>query len=167
MIQWISGRLAWLYKNFLVQYLLRHTVFLSPVKRSAITTLQSGLRPTFSYYLYCVRSLYIRVAGPTVYHLFRMTDFWETFSWLGIFPLRVFARNLLRGNRRRNIFFHISFWYLTWDMNPIFICNKPTHYLLDYGNFCDTQFCILLRYFKENCTALVQFCWIQNTGISS
>ena len=33
------------------------------------------------------------------------------------------------------IFFHISFWCLTWDANTGFMCNKPTHYLLDYGGF--------------------------------
>ena len=34
--------------------------------------------------------------------------------WKFYFILRVFARNLLRGSRQRNIF-HISFQYLTWD----------------------------------------------------
>ena len=43
------------------------------------------------------------------------------FSWqVDLFTLRVFARNLMRGNRRRNIFFHISFWCLTWHTNPGF-----------------------------------------------
>ena len=40
--------------------------------------------------------------------------------------LRVFARNVLRGNRWRNTF-RISFWCLTWDSNPGFSSNKPTH----------------------------------------
>ena len=31
-------------------------------------------------------------------------------------------------------FFHISFWCLPWDTNPGFKSNKPTHYLLDYGD---------------------------------
>ena len=31
--------------------------------------------------------------------------------------------------------FHISFWWLTWNMNPGLTSNKPTHYLLDYGYF--------------------------------
>ena len=51
-----------------------------------------------------------------------------------LFTLRVFARNLLRGNRRRNTF-RISFWCLAWDSNPGFSSNKPTHYLLDHGDF--------------------------------
>ena len=42
----------------------------------------------------------------------------------GLLTLRDFARNLLKGNRFRNIiFFHIS--------DPA----DPTHYLLDYGDF--------------------------------
>ena len=55
--------------------------------------------------------------------------FWETFNgtyWLS----RVSARNLLRGNRRRNNF-RILFWCLAWG----FSSNKPTHYLLDHGDF--------------------------------
>ena len=57
-----------------------------------------------------------------------------------LFALRVSARNLLRENRWRNIFFfHISFWCLTWDTNPGFTSNKPTHYLLDYGDFNNTN----------------------------
>ena len=54
----------------------------------------------------------------------------------GLFALRVFGRNLLRENRWRNIFifcFHIPFWFLAWDTNPCFMCNKPTHYLIGYG----------------------------------
>ena len=54
-----------------------------------------------------------------------------------LFTLRVFARNLLRGNRRRNTF-RISFWCLTSDTNPGFASNKTTHYFLDHGeiNYC-------------------------------
>ena len=51
-----------------------------------------------------------------------------------LFTLRVFARNQLRRNRRRNTF-RISFWCLAWGSNPGFSSNKPTHYLLDYGDF--------------------------------
>ena len=48
-----------------------------------------------------------------------------------LLTLRVFARNLLRGNRWRNNF-HISYWCLGWDSNPGFSFNKPTHYVLDH-----------------------------------
>ena len=76
------------------------------------------------------------MAGNTVQRWIRMADFWETFSWQVIFTLRVFPRNLLRGNRERNIyFFHISFWCLIWDTSPGFMSNKSIHYLLDYGDF--------------------------------
>ena len=55
--------------------------------------------------------------------------FLRNFFMTGLCPLRVFARNLLRGNCRRNTFFHISFWCLIWDMNPGFTSNKLTRYL--------------------------------------
>ena len=51
-----------------------------------------------------------------------------------LFTRRVFARNLLGGNRRRNIF-RILLWCLAWNSNPGFSSNKPTHYLLDHGDF--------------------------------
>ena len=55
------------------------------------------------------------------------------------FTLRAFARNLLRGSRRRNIF-HISFFiFFFYDWPGIrtkaFASNKPTHYILDHGDF--------------------------------
>ena len=56
---------------------------------------------------------------------------YRNFSWQFLLALRVFARNLLRGNRRRNTF-RISFWCLAWDSNPDFSSNKPTHYLLEH-----------------------------------
>ena len=61
----------------------------------------------------------------------RTTDFLKNFFMAGLF---IFASNLLRENRRWNIFFHISFWCLTWDTNPGFT-SKPTHYLLDHGSY--------------------------------
>ena len=36
--------------------------------------------------------------------------YWEAFSWQVFFTLKVFATNLLRGNRRRSIFFFIFRW---------------------------------------------------------
>ena len=60
--------------------------------------------------------------------------FFEKLFMAILFTLRVFAGNLLRGNRRRNIF-RISLWCLAWDSNPGFSSNKPTHYLLDHGDF--------------------------------
>ena len=63
-----------------------------------------------------------------------MTDFVEKLFMAILFTLRVFAGNLLRGNRRRNTFY-ILLWCLAWCSNPDFTSNKPTHYLLDYGDY--------------------------------
>ena len=51
--------------------------------------------------------------------------FLRNFSW-HLITHRVFTRNLLRGNRRRNTF-RILFWRITWASNPSFLSNKPTH----------------------------------------
>ena len=105
----------------------------------------------------CVLILYI--SGGTYSLQSAPNDrFFEKLFMEICFTLRVFARNLLRGNRRRNPF-RISFWCLTWGSNPGFSSNKPTHYLLDHGDFYifkkQTQNCIVLNkvYFfgrKEN-----------------
>ena len=56
-----------------------------------------------------------------------------------LFTLRIFVRN-----RRRNTF-HILFWRLAWGSNPGFTSNKPTHYLLDYGEFNnDNIYCLII-----------------------
>ena len=58
--------------------------------------------------------------------------------------IRVFARNLLRGTRRRNIFFIFSFWCLTSGLTS----NKSTHYLLDNpassATYCSANPCLLI-----------------------
>ena len=59
--------------------------------------------------------------------------FFEKLVMAILFTLRVFAKNLLRGNRRRNTF-RILFWCLAWASNPGFSSNMPTHYFLDYGD---------------------------------
>ena len=51
-----------------------------------------------------------------------------------LFTLRAFARDLLRGNDQRNTFC-ILFWILAWGLNPGFTFNKPTHNLLEHGDF--------------------------------
>ena len=59
------------------------------------------------------------MAGPTsLKSTPNDSDFLRNFSWQFYFTLRVFARNLL-----------------AWASNPGFTSNKPTHYLIDYGNF--------------------------------
>ena len=80
----------------------------------------------------CVNFLYI--SGGTYSLKSIPNDRFEKLFMAILFTLRVFARNLLRGNRRRNTFC-ILFWCLAWDSNPGFSSNKPTHYLLDHGDF--------------------------------
>ena len=60
--------------------------------------------------------------------------FFEKLFMAILFYSQSFARNLLRANRWRNTFC-ILFWCLAWRSNPAFKSNKPTHYLLDYGDF--------------------------------
>ena len=55
-----------------------------------------------------------------------------------LFTLRVFARNLLRRNRQSNTFC-ILVWCLAWHSNSGFSSNKPTHNLLDQGDFKETK----------------------------
>ena len=51
--------------------------------------------------------------------------FLRSFFVAGLFTLRVFTKNLLKGNCRRNIFFFpISFWWLIWHTKPSFTSNK-------------------------------------------
>ena len=54
-----------------------------------------------------------------------------------LFTLTVFAKNLFRESRRKNIFI-FAFWCLTLGLNSGLISNKPTDYLLDYGEWCKT-----------------------------
>ena len=65
--------------------------------------------------------------------LFNVNSEWQIFEKLFydmfIYSQRAFARNLLRWKWPRKYFLHISFCYLTWDMNLGFISNKTTHYI--------------------------------------
>ena len=65
----------------------------------------------------CVLILYI---SGEIYNLKSTPNdrFFEKFFTAILFTLRVFARNLMRGNRQINIFFHILFWCLAWDIQP-------------------------------------------------
>ena len=40
-----------------------------------------------------------------------------------------------RKSPKKFFLFIFHFLWLTWDTNPGFTSNKPTHYLLDYGDF--------------------------------
>ena len=85
----------------------------------------------------CVLILYI--SGG--YYSLKSTPndiFFEKLYMTILFTHRVFDRNLLRGNRRRNTF-RISFRCLAWNLNPGFSSNKPTHYLLHHGDLFITR----------------------------
>ena len=61
--------------------------------------------------------------------------FWETFH-CSFNLLSEFSPEICweEGNRRRNTF-RILFWCLAWCSDSGFSSNKPTHYLLQQGNF--------------------------------
>ena len=88
--------------------------------------------PSFSHHLCCVLILYI---SDGTYSLKSIPNdkFFEKLFMAILFTLKVFATNLLRVNRRRNTFC-ILFWCLAWTWAG-FSSNKPTHYLLDYGDY--------------------------------
>ena len=77
---------------------------------------------------------------------FKWQIFLRNFFMANLFTLRVFVRNLLSGNHRRNTFC-ILFWCLAFGSDPGFTSNKPTYYPLDYGNFSDwlIDWTLLLR----------------------
>ena len=106
----------------------------SQCMRCILKVFQSGLQPSFSHHSCCWT--FILYASGLTYSLTSTPSdrFLRNFFMAGLFTFRVLARNLLRGNRRRNIFFYLLFWYLTFDTNKGFTSNKPTHYLLDYDD---------------------------------
>ena len=75
---------------------------------NAITTLQAELRRSFT--LLMLSALVLYVSGGT-YSLTSIPKdrFLRNFFIPGLFTLRVFARNLLRGGSCRRNIFHISF----------------------------------------------------------
>ena len=84
-------------------------------------------------YIVCV-SIYTCVAESTILKSTPNDKFMRNFSWQFLFALKDFARNLLRGNHRRNSFCFL-FWCLVFVSKPGFTSNKPTHYLQDYSGF--------------------------------
>ena len=97
-----------------------------------ITTLQSALRPSCSHHFsLCALILYMSGRAYNI-KLILKDIFLRRFFTAILFTFRVFATNLLRGSRPRNIFV-FSFWCLTWDLNSGLTSNKPTYHLLDYG----------------------------------
>ena len=80
----------------------------------------------------CVLILYI--SGGTYSLKSTPNDsFWETFHGNFIY-YKSFCQKSAERNRRKNTS-RIWFWCLTWGSNPGSSSNKPTHYLLDHGDF--------------------------------
>ena len=104
----------------------------------------------------CVLILYI---SSGTYCLKSTTNdrFFEKLFMVIWFTLRVFARNLLRGNHRRNTFC-ILFWCLAWDSNLGFTSNKPTHYLVDYGDF-HYSILLIFKIWSTHRTHTKQYAW--------
>ena len=81
-------------------------------------------------------ALMLYVSGGT-YNLTSTSNdkFLGNFFMAGLFTLRVLARNLLRGNRRRNIF-HISFLTTDLGYEPRLLRLISRHIdILDHGDF--------------------------------
>ena len=76
---------------------------------SHIIILLSELRSSFSHHLCCVRK-FLYMSGAIYCLTSTQNDrFLRNFFMAGLFTLRLFAGNLLRGNRRRNIFLFSDF----------------------------------------------------------
>ena len=75
------------------------------------------------------------MAGPHTERRLWMTDFWETFSWQVYLLSELLPAICWKKIAAEVYFFHISFLCLTWNTSPCLVSNKPTHYLLDYGDF--------------------------------
>ena len=94
----------------------------------------------------CVLILYI--SGRTYSSKSTPNDrFLEKLFMAILFILRVFARNLLTRNLRRNTFC-ILFVCLVSSSNPGFISNRPTLYLLEYGDHLKV-YMLLFDYFSN------------------
>ena len=135
-----------------------------------ITTLQSGLRPKFKFLrpkmvsstlhnrllniihncnslvritadlltplMLCALILY--VSGET-YSLTSTPNeiFFRNFTWqFCLIP--EFLPEICWEDVAEEIF---AFWCLNWGLNRGFMSNKPTHYLLEYGDFKLSEFC--------------------------
>ena len=80
-----------------------------------------------------LRALILFISGGTYSLKTTPNDrFFEKLFMAVFITLRVFARNLLRGNRRRSNFW-IFFRRISWGSNPGFTSYKSPHYLLDYS----------------------------------
>ena len=61
--------------------------------------------------------------------------FLRNFFIAGFILLSEFVTEICWEEVAEEILFIIHFWWLTRDTNPGFSSNKPTHYILDHGDF--------------------------------
>ena len=104
-------------------------LYVSGQTYSLMSTTSNWFLRNFSWQVYLLSELRQKSAekksqkkSPKEYFFF----IFRCDPWPGILTraLRL-IRNLLRRNRRRNFFFHVSLWWLTWDINPGFTSNNP------------------------------------------
>ena len=101
----------------------------------------------FIYFIYTWRDLRFKVDSERQIFL-------RIFSWQFSYS-QSFARNLLRENHRRNTC-RSSFWCLAQDTNPGFSSNKPTHSLLEHGDFISEKYQRIYNLLKVLCTVSVR-----------
>ena len=75
----------------------------------------------------CALILYVS-GGTHSLKSIRTTKFLRNFFMVGLYTLRVFARNLLRGSHRRNIFSYFIFDDWLGIRTQAFASNKPTYW---------------------------------------
>ena len=101
---------------------------------------------------------------------FERQIFWETFHCNFIYS-QSFCQKSAERKSPKKYFFRISFWCLVWDLNPGFSSNKPTHYILDHGDF-DTSLKIKkqqISHFTKNLLHKLSYhlrqSWANNTEL--
>ena len=65
--------------------------------------------------------------------------FWEIFHGNSFYLLLEFLPEICWEEIAEEIVFVFLFWCLVWGWNPGFMFNKPTYYLLDYGDFSNSR----------------------------
>ena len=106
-------------------------------RRNCCTTFGQFEKGKYVVLIYEISFLGDDVMWPTrqIYFFIGNTKnffFKKDFSWQLYFTLRVFARNLLSGNRWRNtLLFCFDVWPVTRTL--AFTSYKPIHYILEYG----------------------------------
>ena len=61
--------------------------------------------------------------------------FLRNFCMTGLFNSQSFCQKSAERKSPKKYYFNILFWCLAWNTNPDFMSNKPTHHLLDNGDF--------------------------------